>query len=143
MWAAVLVPAVLVGAAGAYAWADAADLVPGLLTSAPLAHPRSPRSSPPSPLAVATPSARAGWAACRRGAGAVARRRVQALAAALRADKRTGKSTNVVCARLPDGRVLADLTASNTQVPASTTKLLTAVAALEHLGPDFTVQTRR
>jgi len=139
VWAAVLVPTMLVGGTAAYAWADAADLVPGFITSAPLPSPQ-PAFITASPVAAASPTpgpvGPVDFAAPVPDAATV-----QALAVALRADLRTGASTNVVVLDYLTGDVLADLSASDTQVPASTTKLLTAVAALDLFGPDHTVQT--
>jgi D-alanyl-D-alanine carboxypeptidase/D-alanyl-D-alanine-endopeptidase (penicillin-binding protein 4) len=67
---------------------------------------------------------------------------VQKLAQELRDDPRTGRSVNVAVVDVLTGQMLADVDASETQVPASTTKTLTAIAALGALGPDFTTHTR-
>jgi D-alanyl-D-alanine carboxypeptidase/D-alanyl-D-alanine-endopeptidase (penicillin-binding protein 4) len=137
--AAVLVPTVLVAGVAGYAWADAADLVPGFLTSAPLPTPQPPLLTA-SPLAVATPSP-GPVGALDDTAPVPTPDAVAALAAALRADSRTGSSTNVYVADYLTGDEIASLDGDNPQVPASTTKLLTAVAALEALGPDYTFDT--
>ncbi|NTV38697.1 MAG: D-alanyl-D-alanine carboxypeptidase/D-alanyl-D-alanine-endopeptidase, partial [Demequinaceae bacterium] len=67
--------------------------------------------------------------------------RIQALAQALRDDPRTGVSTNVSVIDLITGQTLGDLDAGDGQVPASTTKLLTAIGVVTALGPDHRLVT--
>ncbi|MDN4484203.1 D-alanyl-D-alanine carboxypeptidase/D-alanyl-D-alanine endopeptidase [Demequina lignilytica] len=126
--------------AGGYLWADAADLVPGWFTLAPVEEPQPPfitaapvtvASSSPLPVTAIDPDAP-------RPSAAV----VQALAQAVRDDERTGDSTNIAVVDYLDGTVYADLSAADPQVPASTTKLLTVVAAVSALGDDATLTTR-
>jgi len=139
VWAAVLVPTLAVAAIGGYAWADANDLTPGILTNSPLPSPQPPLLTA-SPLAVASPSA-GPVGPVLESAPLPWPDAVQALAQALRDDKRTGDSTNVLVVDYTTGTVLASLDGGDAQVPASSTKLLTAVAALEALGPDYTFDT--
>ena len=137
--AGVLVPAIVVAGAGAYAFADAQDVVPGWITAEPVpvapapfltAQPVAPSPAPASAVSPVTADAPAPSAA-----------QVQALAEAVREDDRTGDSTNVSVVDALTGEVYADLSAADTQVPASTTKLLTVVGAVAELGPDYRMRT--
>jgi D-alanyl-D-alanine carboxypeptidase/D-alanyl-D-alanine-endopeptidase (penicillin-binding protein 4) len=67
---------------------------------------------------------------------------VQGFAQSLRDDPRTGASTSVAVVDLESGTVLADVAAGDPQVPASTTKVLTTIAALQALGANHTFATR-
>ena len=138
--AGIVVPSAVVAGAAGYVWADAYDHVPGWVTVAaepPLPEPFisaaavEPATAPNTTLAaLMDPSAPVPSASA-----------VQALAQALRDDSRTGRSTNVSVIDLVTGEVLADLDAADGQVPASTTKLLTGIAAVAGLGPDFQIPT--
>lgn len=135
--AIVTVTAVLAMVSG-YAWADAHGHVPGVLTTEPAELPPAPfLAHAPVNAAVSTDQF---WPV---GVDAPlpAASAVQELAQELRADPRTGSSTNVAVVDVLTGDVLADVDGGATQVPASTTKTLTAVAALAALGPDFTTRT--
>ncbi|QDB80361.1 D-alanyl-D-alanine carboxypeptidase/D-alanyl-D-alanine-endopeptidase [Georgenia wutianyii] len=121
--------------AGGYVAADAADLVPGVLTTAPpvpdpapfpeatagAAEPLLPALDPDAPL----PSAEA----------------VTALTEELVADPRTGGAVAVVVRDALTDEVLADVAGDEPRTPASSLKLLGAVAALDALGPDHVLRT--
>jgi D-alanyl-D-alanine carboxypeptidase/D-alanyl-D-alanine-endopeptidase (penicillin-binding protein 4) len=132
-----VVVGLLVG--GGYALADAHDLVPGPLTTAARAAPPPPFPTAPgaAPLAVsgavlgalpadaAVPSSQvvAGW--------------VQSLVH----DARMGSHTGVQIVDERTGDVLSASGATASYTPASTQKLLTAVAALTDLDPDAGLPT--
>ncbi len=130
---------VLVLGAGGYAAADAYDVVPGRLTlepapPTPAPFPTAPGAIAPAPLQVVVdhldadapePSADA----------------VTALATALAADSRLGGAAGVVVTDVLTGTTLADVDGSTPRTPASTTKLLTAVAAAATLDPEATLTT--
>lgn len=138
--AGILTPVLIVGGAAGYLAADAADLVPGWVTT-------SAEASPPAPFVTAAPvetSAAPGTVVAPLvdpGAPLPDAAAIQALAQALRDDPRTGGSVNVSVIDLITGETLADLGASDGQVPASTTKLLTAIGVVSVLGPDYRLTT--
>ncbi|WP_372593189.1 D-alanyl-D-alanine carboxypeptidase/D-alanyl-D-alanine-endopeptidase [Actinotalea sp.] len=136
--AVVAVGALLLGAVG-YGTADAYDLVHGVLTTAPVPEPAAPfPTAPGAALPEAAidippeldPAAPAPDAAT-----------VQSWATALVDDERMGTSTGVQVTDLLSGAVLAEVSPSTPRVPASTTKLLTAAAALSVLGAERTLPT--
>ncbi len=138
--AAILTPIVLLAGAGGYLAADAADLVPGWVTT-------SPEAVPPAPFLAAVdvaPSAAPGTVIAPLfdpEAPLQDAAHIQALAQALRDDPRTGASTNVSVIDLVTGQTLADLDGTDAQVPASTAKLLTAIGVVSTLGPDHRLVT--
>lgn len=137
---ATLVPLAVVTALGGYAFADAADAVPGWVTM-------SPAPVPPAPFLTAAqvePATAPGtdvWPLFDPSAPLPDAAVLQALAQALRDDPRTGTSVNVSVIDLITGEVLVDLDAADGQVPASNTKVLTAIAVVSALGPDATLKT--
>lgn len=135
-----LMSVVFVAGAAGYAYADAADVVPGWITT-------SPEPVPPAPFLTAA-AVDAGdapgtdvWPFLDASAPMPDAAVLQGLAQGLRDDERTGASTNVSVIDLITGDVLVDLDAADGQVPASNTKLLTAIAVVSALGPDATLQT--
>lgn len=135
---AMVVPVVLLAGTAGYAWADAVDMVPGILTDDPI-------EVLPAPFITADTVHPA------QGPDAVARllgeaplpdaAALQALAQALRDDPRTGASTSIVVADLVTGETLVSIEGSDPQTPASTAKILTILAAVHVLGPDYTFAT--
>lgn len=136
----IVVPLVVVAGGGGYIAADAYDLVPGWYTLEPEAVPPAPFLTAASATLAPNPPARIA-ALMDADAPLPDASAVQALAQALRDDPRTGTSTNVSVIDLVTGQTLADLDASDGQVPASTTKLLTGIAVVAGLGPDFQIST--
>lgn len=135
--AAGLVTVLAVGAA--YVTLDAYDVVPGLVTLAPVPAPAQP--FPTAPGAVAAPEVSPVLADLDPAARVPDAAAVQALADGLVADARMGGSTGVVVADVLTGDVLADAGADVGRVPASTAKVLTGVATLAALGPGTTLPT--
>lgn len=132
--AAWTVPLVLCAGLGGYAWADASDLVPGILTTAPEGTLPAPFLSAATVTAAPGPTLPVDPLGTAPLPDAAA---IQDLAQALRDDPRTGASTNVAVVDLATGAVLADLDGGSGQVPASTAKVLTVVAAIATLGRDY------
>jgi len=131
---------VVVLTAGAYVTADAHDLVPGPLTLAPTVAPAAP--FPTAPGAV-TPTDPAGaLEALDPQVPLPSSAVVQGMVDALVADPRLGPSVGVVVADQLTGEVVGAHLPDDGRTPASTAKLVTAVAALSTLGPDETMPTR-
>lgn len=135
----VLTLTLVTGAAG-YAVADAADVVPGWITT-------SAEPVPPAPFLAASPAEPTDapgtdvWPLFDPSAPMPDPTVLTGLAQGLRDDARTGTSTNVSVIDLISGQALVDLDAADGQVPASNTKVLTAIAVVSALGPDATTQT--
>ncbi|WP_082096075.1 D-alanyl-D-alanine carboxypeptidase/D-alanyl-D-alanine endopeptidase [Demequina flava] len=137
--ASIVVPVVVVAGVGGYAVADAYDVVPGWITNQPVPVEPAPFKTA---QAVTTEAPRASAVSeMNETAPLPAASALQSLAQDLRDDDRTGESTNVSVIDLLTGETLVDLDAADPQVPASTTKLLTGVAAVAGLGPEFTMTT--
>ncbi len=136
--AAVLVSVLLLAGVG-YGAADAYDLVPGVLTTAPVPAPASP--FPTAPGAAGAPALLDVPPGLDPAAPAPDAATVQAWADALAADSRMGGSTGVEVTDVLTGTVLAQVSATTPRTPASTAKLLTAAAALTVLGAATTLPT--
>ncbi|WP_084104831.1 D-alanyl-D-alanine carboxypeptidase/D-alanyl-D-alanine-endopeptidase [Demequina sp. NBRC 110056] len=137
--AGILVPALVVGGAGAYAVADAYDVVPGFITNEPVPVEPAPFRTAAAVTPAPVPSFPVGVLSA--DAPVPSASVVQLAAEQVRSDGRTGDSTNVSVVDALTGDVYADVDAADVQVPASTTKLLTAVGALAALGPDYRMTT--
>jgi serine-type D-Ala-D-Ala carboxypeptidase/endopeptidase (penicillin-binding protein 4) len=137
--AGVGVLALAIAAAG-YGAADALDVAPGVLTLAPVPDP--PRPFPTAPGAVAAPDLAGTLPVLDADAPVPSSDVVAGLVGDLVADARMGPSVGVVVADALTGEVVAAHEPDVPRTPASTAKLLTAVAALGSLGADATVATR-
>jgi D-alanyl-D-alanine carboxypeptidase/D-alanyl-D-alanine-endopeptidase (penicillin-binding protein 4) len=131
---------VIVLAGGAYVTADAYDLVPGVLTLAPVR--AQARAFPTVPGAVPAPTPTALLGALDTAAPTPSPTRIQGLVASLVADQRVGAGAGVVVADDLTGQVLASNAADAPHIPASTAKLVTAIAALTQLPASTTLPTR-
>lgn len=130
---------VVVLAGAAYVTADAYDMVPGMVTleEAPpeaLPFPTAPGAVEPADIVPALTDLDP-QAPVPADAG------VQALVDGLVADPRMGASVGVVVADQLTGDVLGSHLPEAGRTPASTAKLVTAIAALDTLGPDVTLPT--
>lgn len=124
---------------GGYAWADAHDIVPGILTLGPEPAPAAP--FPTAPAALPGPAPQDTLDVLDATAPVPDAAAVQASVDALVADPRMGTSTGVVVADALTGQVLASASPDAPRVPASIQKLLTAVAALNAVGEDRVLST--
>ncbi|MGY4643921.1 D-alanyl-D-alanine carboxypeptidase/D-alanyl-D-alanine endopeptidase [Cellulomonas sp. URHB0016] len=131
---------VLVLTAGAYVTADAHDVVPGPLTLAPTVAPAAPFPSAPGAVTPTDPAA--ALPALDPQAPLPASPVVQGMVDRLVGDPRLGTSVGVVVADQVTGEVVASHVPDQGRTPASTAKLVTAVAALSTLGADVTMPTR-
>jgi len=127
-------------AGGAYLTADAYDVAPGVLTLAPAPSPARP--FPTAPGAVPAPDPKPVLTALDPAVERPSAAGVQALVAALLADARVGSTAGIVVADALTGQVLAQNLPDEPHTPASTAKLVTAVAALSQLDASTTLPTR-
>ncbi|MFV0633687.1 D-alanyl-D-alanine carboxypeptidase/D-alanyl-D-alanine-endopeptidase [Demequina sp.] len=136
--AGVMVPVLVVGG-GAYIVADAYDKVPGFITAQP--EPVAPAPFLAASAVTASPAPSSPARNLSADAPVPSASALQQAAEQVRSDERTGESTNVSVLDALTGEVLADVSAADTQVPASSTKLLTALSAVADLGADYTMTT--
>jgi D-alanyl-D-alanine carboxypeptidase/D-alanyl-D-alanine-endopeptidase (penicillin-binding protein 4) len=122
-----------------YLVADAYDVVPGLLTVAP-PHPE-PAPFPSPPGAVAGPDPAAALPALPAEAPVPTTDAIGDLVTQLAGDTRLGPRVGAIVADGLTGEVLGSAAPDNPMVPASTQKVLTAVAALTSPGGDVTLPT--
>lgn len=137
--AGVTAAAVLVLGGGGYVVADAYDVVPGLVTLAPVPAPPSP--FPTAPGAIEAPALGAVLPYADPSAPLPEAEEVQALARAAAGHEWMGDSVGIVVADQLTGQVLADVDGDRPRTPASTAKLATGLAAISALGPQTTLET--
>lgn len=130
---------VVLALTGGYLVADAVDVVPGLLTTAP--PPVEPAPFPEAPGAVAAPPLAAGLPVLDDAAPVPAAATVQELTDALVDDDRLGTRVGALVVDATTGDVLGTSGADTAHVPASTLKVLTAAAALTSPGAATTLTT--
>lgn len=124
---------------GGYAWADAHDFVPGILTIGP--EPQPPAPFPTVAAAVPGPDPADVLPLLDPAAVLPADAVVQAQVDALATDPRMGASVGIVVADGLTGEVLGSATPETPRIPASIQKLFTAVAALSGPGYDRVLTT--
>ncbi|WP_280949903.1 D-alanyl-D-alanine carboxypeptidase [Xylanimonas protaetiae] len=125
---------------GGYLVADAHDVVPGMLTLAP-PHPE-PAPFPTAPGAVPGPAPAAVLPPLAPEAPQPSAEEVAPLVRALADDTRLGPRVGAVVVDATTGQTLGENASDVAFAPASTQKVLTAVAALTQLDPDATLDTR-
>lgn len=130
---------VLVLAGAAYVTADAYDVVPGMVTLEDA--PAEPLPFPTAPGAVEPATTVPALTDLDPQAPLPADPTVQALVDGLVQDPRMGASVGVVVADQLTGDVIAGHLPEQGRTPASTAKLVTAIASLDTLGPDVTLPT--
>jgi len=133
-----IVVAAAVVLAGGYAVADANDVVPGVLTTAPSPTPPPPFPTAPAASALPRPGAAPALA---EDAPAPRSSTVAAATSKLVHGGQMGSHVGVQVVDRLSGDVLAASGATATYVPASTQKLLTGVTALTELDPASTLPT--
>lgn len=138
--ATAVVVSVLLAGAGAYATADAYDVVPGLVTLEPEAEPAPPY--PTAPAAVTGPDVVPVVGVADPAAPVPDAAALTAAAQAAVDHRWMGASTAVVVRDVLSGETLVDLAGGTPREPASTAKLLTVAAAVTALDPDATLRTR-
>ena len=132
--------ATVVALLGGYLAADAHDVVPGLLTVAP-PHPQ-PNPFPEAPGAQPGPEPSPVLLPLSDDAAAPSASEVGRLVQSLVDDPRLGERVGVLVVDAESGEVLGAAAPDEQFTPASTQKILTAVAALTELDPDSTLDTR-
>ncbi|QAY63675.1 D-alanyl-D-alanine carboxypeptidase/D-alanyl-D-alanine-endopeptidase [Xylanimonas allomyrinae] len=132
--------ATVVALMGGYLVADAHDVVPGMLTLEPA--PPAPAPFPTAPGALPGPAPSPVLHTLPDDAPAPSAADVGSLVGALAADARLGPHVGAVVVDASTGTTLAASGADSPFTPASTQKVLTAVAALSELGPTRTLETR-
>src|SRR5918997_1805592 len=124
---------------GGYLAADAFDVVPGMVTMTPPPSPAAPFPTPPG--AVLGPEPAPALPDLPPDAPVPSTAAVGKLVADLEAEKRLGKRVGALVTDAMTGDVLGGAAPDRLMVPASTQKLLTAVAALTSPGGDVTLPT--
>jgi len=128
--------------AGGYAVGDLFDLLPGRFTLAPV--PEVPDPFPTAPGAVRATELATALGELDPAAPVPDGTTIAELVSELARDERLGKPADVsiIVTDVETGTVLGEHQPDEARVPASTVKLLTAIAALEQVGPEATLDTR-
>lgn len=134
-----VVVGVLLLGAGGYVAADAYDLAPGVLTLEP--PPPTPVPFPTAPGAIDAAPIGTVLSHLDPEAPTPDADVLTDLAQGLVGDARTGDSVGVVVADVLTGETLVDIDGASSRTPASTAKVLTAVAAVGALGTERTLAT--